>query len=81
MVKFIEGLFVKYEKSRLSVHIEKNPGLIAICIGLITITLTVFFGIKSDIPENKKTSDTPLPIATEVYPNCEHQYKFILLNQ
>ena len=81
MINFIEDLFVKYEKSRLSVHIEKNPGLIAICIGLITITLTVFFGIKSVVPDNKKTSDTLPSIATEVYPNCEHENKFILLNQ
>ena len=80
MIKFLK----KYRNSELGKCIEECPGLVNLIVLFVTIIglcFTVFFGIKSLVPENKKTSDTLRPIATEVYPNCEHQYEFILLNQ
>lgn len=80
MIKFLKN----YRNSELGKSIEACQGLIgciAIFIAIISLCFAVFFGIKSLVPESKKTSDMLLPIATEVCPNCEHRYEFILLNQ
>lgn len=66
-------LFEIYEKSKCREYIERNPGLVAIIIGFISILISLMISSgtnETNFSANQKTSVIMLlPIATEVHPN------------